>query len=221
MRAYSRRSKMSNIPSGSSANPDVEHFQQLADGAPVMIWMSGTDMGCFYFNRAWLDFRGRTLADEFGNGWAEGVHPDDLERCVQHYASSFQRRAAFAMSYRLQHHTGEFRWILDRGAPHWAADGQFLGFFGGCAETPAADRCSTSPPASARRSRRRAPSTPPRIGGCRSPSRHRPPRWRAATRRGPPAAATSSWCRRRRSTRRRESAPTGRGSTSARRKARP
>jgi PAS domain S-box-containing protein len=126
---------MRDIPSRS--NPDVEYFQQLADGAPVMIWMSGSDMGCFYFNRAWLDYRGRTLADEFGNGWAEGVHPEDLERCVQHYSSSFQRRAAFAMSYRLQHHTGEFRWILDRGAPHWAADGQFLGFFGGCAETPA------------------------------------------------------------------------------------
>jgi PAS domain S-box-containing protein len=118
-------------------NPDVEYFQQLADGAPVMIWMSGIDMGCFYFNRAWLDFRGRTLQDEYGNGWAEGVHPEDLERCVQHYASSFHRKVAFAMSYRLQHRSGEFRWILDRGAPHWAAHGQFLGFFGGCAETPA------------------------------------------------------------------------------------
>jgi PAS domain S-box-containing protein len=128
---------MSNTPSGRDTNPDVEYFQQLADGAPVMIWMSGSDMGCFYFNRAWLNFRGRTLEDEFGNGWAEGVHPDDLERCVQHYASSFHRRASFAMSYRLLHHSGEFRWILDRGAPHWAADGQFLGFFGGCAETPA------------------------------------------------------------------------------------
>lgn len=90
------------------SNRDVEYFQELADGAPVMIWMSGADMGCFYFNRAWLDFRGRTLQEEFGNGWAEGVQPDDLERCVQHYVSSFERREAFAMSYRLRHHTGEF-----------------------------------------------------------------------------------------------------------------
>lgn len=123
--------------SGSEANPDVEYFQELADGAPVMIWMSGMDMGCFYFNRAWLEYRGRKMEDESGNGWAEGVHPDDLERCIQHYVSSFQRRAAFAMSYRLQHRSGEFRWILDRGAPHFSVDGEFLGFFGGCAETPA------------------------------------------------------------------------------------
>jgi PAS domain S-box-containing protein len=118
----------------SNANSDLEFFQQLADGAPVMIWMSGTDMGCFYFNRAWLDYRGRTTEQEFGNGWAEGVHPDDLERCVKHYVSSFERRVAFAMSYRLQHHTGEYRWILDRGAPHFTPDGEFLGFYGGCAE---------------------------------------------------------------------------------------
>src|ERR1044071_3690543 len=127
----------SGIPNDLSSNPDIEYFQQLADGAPVMIWMSGSDMGCFYFNRAWLEYRGRTLQEEFGNGWAEGVHPEDMERCVQHYVTSFERRAAFAMSYRLKHHSGEFRWILDRGAPHYSAQGEFLGFFGGCAETPA------------------------------------------------------------------------------------
>lgn len=123
------------LPSGSSSNPDVESFQQLADGAPVMIWMSGTDLGCFYFNRAWLDFRGRTLQQESGNGWAEGVHPEDLEPCVQHYIGSFEKRVPFAMSYRLLHHAGDYRWILDRGAPHFDADGKFLGFYGGCAET--------------------------------------------------------------------------------------
>ena len=109
-------------------------FQQLADGVPVMIWMSGLDMGCFYFNRAWLDFRGRTLEQEFGNGWAEGVHPEDLDRCVNHYIGCFERRIAFAMSYRLQDHAGNYQWILDRGVPHHLPDGTFLGFFGGCAE---------------------------------------------------------------------------------------
>jgi PAS domain S-box-containing protein len=116
--------------------PDIEFFQQLADKMPVMIWMSGTDMGCFYFNREWLDYRGRTTEQEFGNGWAEGVHPDDLEQCVQHYVGSFEKRISFAMSYRLMHHSGEYRWILDRGMPHHGAEGEFLGYYGGCAETP-------------------------------------------------------------------------------------
>jgi PAS domain S-box-containing protein len=126
----------SNPPPERAPNLDVEYFQQLADGAPVMIWMSGSDMGCFYFNHAWLNFRGRTLEQESGNGWAEGVHPEDLERCVQHYVGSFEKRASFAMSYRLQDSLGEYQWILDRGMPQYSADGEFMGFYGGCAETP-------------------------------------------------------------------------------------
>jgi PAS domain S-box-containing protein len=116
---------------------EADYFQELADGAPVMIWMSGVDMGCFYFNRAWLDYRGRTLEQEFGNGWADGVHPDDLDPCLQHYISCFGQRVPFAMSYRLQDHSGVYRWILDRGAPHYDTEGNFLGFYGGCAETSA------------------------------------------------------------------------------------
>lgn len=92
-------------------------------------------MGCFYFNRAWLDFRGRTLEQEQGNGWAEGVHPEDVQRCVRHYVGCFEQRMAFAMSYRLKNRAGEYRWILDRGAPNFQRDGTFLGFYGGCAET--------------------------------------------------------------------------------------
>jgi len=114
---------------------DEDYFQRLADGAPVLIWMAGLDMGCFYFNRAWLDFRGRTLEQEQGNGWAEGVHPEDVQRCVRHYVGCFEQRAPFAMSYRLMNRAGEYRWILDRGAPHFGTDGTFLGFYGGCAET--------------------------------------------------------------------------------------
>lgn len=121
----------------STGASEEDFFQTLADGAPVMIWMAGLDMGCFYFNRLWLDYRGRTLAEEFGNGWAEGVHPDDLNGCVQHYVSSFEQRQPFAMSYRLKNAAGEYRWILDRGAPHHLPDGTFLGYFGGCAETEA------------------------------------------------------------------------------------
>ncbi|HWA24807.1 MAG TPA: PAS domain-containing protein [Lacunisphaera sp.] len=119
----------------SSPDPDSLSFQGLAESAPIMIWMAGLDLGCFYFNQAWLQFRGRTLAEEYGNGWAEGVHPEDLGACVAHYTSCFEHRLPFAMNYRLRHFSGEYFWILDRGAPHYAADGTFLGFFGGCAET--------------------------------------------------------------------------------------
>jgi hypothetical protein len=117
------------------SHPDDPSFLTLAHRAPIMIWMSGLDMGCFYFNRAWLDFRGRLLAEEYGNGWAEGVHPDDLDQCVAHYVGCFERRVPFVMSYRLRHFSGAYHWILDRGAPHFSPDGRFLGFFGGCAET--------------------------------------------------------------------------------------
>jgi PAS domain S-box-containing protein len=119
----------------STDHADDPSFISLAHHAPVMIWMSGLDLGCFYFNRAWLAFRGRLLAQEYGNGWAEGVHPDDLDRCVAHYAGCFERRMPFVMKYRLQHFSGAYHWILDRGAPHYSLDGRFLGFFGGCAET--------------------------------------------------------------------------------------
>src|ERR1700679_2640246 len=117
-------------------------FQDLADGAPVLVWMSGLDMGCFYFNRAWLDFRGRSLEQESGNGWAEGVHPDDLNRCVRFYVDCFKQHSPFAMTYRLLNAHGEYRRILDRGAPHFLENGTFLGFYGGCAdlENAAADK---------------------------------------------------------------------------------
>lgn len=115
--------------------PDHLTFQGLAENLPIMIWMSGLDMGCFHFNRAWLQFTGRTLAQEYGNGWAEGVHPDDLDQCVAHYVSCFEARAPFAMNYRLRHFSGAYYWILDRGSPHYTEDGRFLGYFGGCAET--------------------------------------------------------------------------------------
>lgn len=95
--------------------------------------MAGLDMGCFFFNRAWLDYRGRSTEQEQGNGWAEGVHPEDMERCVNFYISCFEQRAPFAMTYRLKNAAGEYHTILDRGAPHYDGSDKFLGYFGGCA----------------------------------------------------------------------------------------
>ena len=110
------------------------HFLELADSAPVMIWISGLDTLCHYFNKFWLDFTGRTLEQEIGNGWAEGVHPADFDACLETYLTAFHARQAFDMDYRLRRHDGEYRWIQDRGRPRFDSRGTFLGFIGSCVD---------------------------------------------------------------------------------------
>jgi len=105
-------------------------FRYLADTAPVLIWMSGTDGLCVFFNKVWLDHTGRTLQQEHGEGWVDGVHPDDRERCLAVYESNFNARDSFEMDYRLRRYDGEYRWILDKGMPRYAASGEFLGYIG-------------------------------------------------------------------------------------------
>jgi PAS domain S-box-containing protein len=109
-----------------------ERFRLVADTAPVLIWMSGTDKLCSFFNQGWLDFTGRSMEDEVGNGWASGVHPDDLEVCLETYSASFDARADFEMEYRLRRFDREYRWVIHHGVPRFESDGTFCGYIGSC-----------------------------------------------------------------------------------------
>ncbi|MGA9666178.1 MAG: EAL domain-containing protein [Gallionella sp.] len=114
-----------------------QQYRTLADSGRVLIWASGTDKLCNYFNKSWLEFTGRTIEQELGNGWADGVHPDDLQRCLDVYMSSFDRREKFSMDYRLRCYDGEYRWIQDDGCPRYNSDGEFIGFIGYCLDITA------------------------------------------------------------------------------------
>ena len=107
-------------------------FRATADSAPVLIWMSDASKACDYFNRQWLEFTGRTMEQELGDGWAQGVHSDDLQRCLATYNAAFDARQPFKMEYRLRRFDGEHRWVIDHGVPRFAPDGTFLGYIGAC-----------------------------------------------------------------------------------------
>ena len=111
-----------------------QRFRIVADAAPVLIWMSGVDKLCTFFNKRWLEFTGRSLEQEMGNGWAEGVHRDDLQKCLKTYTEAFDARKPFVMQYRLRRNDGEFRWISDDGVPRYDADGAFTGYIGSCVD---------------------------------------------------------------------------------------
>ena len=109
-----------------------ERFRILADSGAVMMWMSDTDKACTYFNRPWLEFTGRSLQQELGDGWADGVHPDDLQRCLATYGKAFDERLPFTMEYRLRRNDGVYRWIRDAGTARFLPDGSFAGYIGCC-----------------------------------------------------------------------------------------
>ena len=109
-------------------------FQTMADAAPVLIWVSGEDKLPTYFNKAWLEFTGRSMEQELGNGWKEGVHPDDLAKISQTYGPAVDAREPFVMQYRLKNSDGEYRWITDQGVPRHGPSGNFRGYVGACVD---------------------------------------------------------------------------------------
>jgi PAS domain S-box-containing protein len=109
-----------------------EYFHRVVDSAPLMIWASGTDQLCTYCNKTWLAFTGRALEEELGEGWAESIHPDEVEQCLRDYQGAFVQRREFLLEYRLRRADGVYRWMLDRGTPFYTPDDQFVGYVGCC-----------------------------------------------------------------------------------------
>ena len=119
----------------SAIRDSEEQLRSLADAMPLLVWRAGPDKLCNYVSQGWLEFTGRTIEQELGNGWAENVHPADLRQCLDIYTSSFDRREPFLAEYRLRHHSGQYRWVLDRGVPQVSLDGTFLGYIGSVLDT--------------------------------------------------------------------------------------
>lgn len=111
-----------------------KRFRNVADTAPVMIWTSGPNKACDFFNKGWLDFTGRRMEDELGFKWLDSVHPDDREKCEDSYNSSFDARRSFRMEYRLRRYDGEYRWVSNAGTPRFLTDGAFAGYAGASVE---------------------------------------------------------------------------------------
>ncbi|OYW77503.1 MAG: hypothetical protein B7Z37_03905 [Verrucomicrobia bacterium 12-59-8] len=109
-------------------------FRLIMDHAPVLVWLSDTQKKCTWFNKPWLEFTGRTIEQDMGDGWADNVHPDDLDRCLIIYTMAFDERVPFEMTYRLRRHDGEYRWLLDKGAPLNDPGYEFAGYIGSCVD---------------------------------------------------------------------------------------
>jgi PAS domain S-box-containing protein len=134
LRQRSRRTaaEIKLVKSLEAIHESEQRFRLVANTAPVMIWMSGPDKLCNYFNQPWLEFTGGPLEAQLGHGWSAGVHPDDMDHCLDTYTRAFDLRKSFKMEYRLRRHDGEFRWLLNIGVPRQNSAGTFAGYIGSC-----------------------------------------------------------------------------------------
>jgi len=111
-----------------------KHFLLMADASPVMIWLSGADKSCTYFNKRWLDFRGRTIEEEKRDGWLEGLYPEDITPCMEAYKKAFNEKKNLQIEYRLKRFDNQYRWVLETGNPYFDSDGSFAGYIGSCVD---------------------------------------------------------------------------------------
>lgn len=111
-----------------------DEYAILVEQSPILIWRADLSMGCDYFNERWLKFTGRSMEQEIGNGWTEGVHAEDFDRCLKIYTESFAKREIFEMEYRLRRADGVHRWLFDRGVPFFEENGAFAGYIGSCTD---------------------------------------------------------------------------------------
>lgn len=128
-------SRSSNMNAGgvlASQRESESLFRAMADSAPVLLWMAGTDALCFFFNKTWLEFTGRPMEEQIGNQWAEHVHAEDFQECMDIYMTNFVNRSSFRMEYRIRRADGQYRWVLDQGVPRFGLRGDFEGYIGSC-----------------------------------------------------------------------------------------
>src|SRR6201981_2042383 len=128
-----------------SVRESEERFRTMANTVPVLIWTTDADKLCTYVSQTWLDLTGRTFKEELGYGWADDIHPSDRAARLEAYAHCFDRRSPFTLEYRVRRHDGEYRWLLDKGAPRFASDGTFLGYIGSGPDTTQRQRGETAP----------------------------------------------------------------------------
>ena len=107
-----------------------ERFRTMANSAPVLLWVVDPQGECVFCNQSLLDFTGRTLAQELGQGWFESVHLSDRPHCCETYELALTTRRSFEIEYRLRRADGNYRWVIDRGVPRTMPDGSFGGYIG-------------------------------------------------------------------------------------------
>ena len=107
-----------------------ERFRNMADNAPVMVWVTDPTGYCTFLSQSWFDFTGRNEETGLGFGWLEATHPEDREYVESVFINSNQNHAEFRVEYRLRHKDGVYRWAIDAASPRITKDGHFEGYIG-------------------------------------------------------------------------------------------